>query len=65
MGFGHDGDVELHEGRYWDVSLCTSVDVSGIAGGSVGVDGTDGVGNGGVVSSGCGDSDSVESISGS
>ena len=38
---GWDGDVELHEGRYWSVSLCDSV------GGGVGgdVDGADGVGS--------------------
>ena len=59
---GRDRDVELYEGRYWDVSLCTGVGGSGGVGSSVGVDGTDGVGNGGGVSGGCGNSDSVGSI---
>ena len=42
---GWDGDVELHEGRYWSVSLCDSV--CGSVGGGVGgdVDGADGVGS--------------------
>ena len=50
-----DGDVELHEGRYWSLSLCAGV------GGGVGVDvdGAGGVGSGagvgGVVGDGCGD----------
>ena len=41
---GWDGDVELHESRYWDVGLCTSVGGSGGVGSSIGEDGTDGVG---------------------
>ena len=40
---GLDGDVELHEGGYWDVSLCTGAAGSGGNGSSVGVDGTDSV----------------------
>ena len=40
---GQDGDVELHEGRYWGVGLFTSVGGSGV-GSSIGEDGTDGVG---------------------
>ena len=50
---GRDGDVEVNEGRYWDVGLCT------------GVDGTDGVGSGGGVGGVCGDSDAEGSIGGS
>ena len=53
------GDVELHEGRYWSVSLCAGVGGSG--GGSVDVDDADSVGSGGGVGSavgdGCGDND--------
>ena len=41
---GQDGDVELHEGRYWDVGLCTSVGGSGGVGSSIDEDGTDNVG---------------------
>ena len=44
-----DGDVELHEGGYWDVGLCTDAGGSGGVGSSVGVDGTDGVGSGGLL----------------
>ena len=44
-----DGDVELHEGRYWNVSLCTVVGGSGGVAGSVVVDGTDGASSGGAV----------------
>ena len=29
---GWDGDVELHEGRYWSVSLFTGVGGSGVGG---------------------------------
>ena len=42
---GQNGDVELHKGGYWDVSLCTGVGGSCGVGGSVGVGGTDGVGS--------------------
>ena len=45
--------------------MCTGVSGGGSVGGSVGVDGTDDVGSDGVVGSGCGDSDNVESIGGS
>ena len=38
------GDVELHEGRYWSVSLCAGVGGSG--GGGVNVDGAASVGSG-------------------
>ena len=62
---GRDGDVEVNEGRYWDVGLCTGVGGSGGVGGSVGVDGTDGVGSGGGVGGVCGDSDAEGSIGGS
>ena len=41
---GQDGDVELHEGKCWDVGLCTSVGGNGSVGSSTGEDGTDGVG---------------------
>ena len=41
---GQDGDVELHEGRYWGVGLFTSVGGSGGVGSSIGEDGTDSVG---------------------
>ena len=54
---GWDGDVELHEGGYWSVSLCA--DVCGNGGVGVDVNGADGVGSGGGVGSavgnGCGD----------
>ena len=40
---GLDADVELHEGGYWDVSLCTGAGGIGGNGSSVGVDGTDSV----------------------
>ena len=59
---GQDGDVEWHEGRYWDVDLCTGVGGSGGVGGNVGVDVTDGSSGG--VGSGCGDSDDAGSIAG-
>ena len=39
MELGLDGDVELREGRYWDVDLCTGVCSSGGVGSSVSVDG--------------------------
>ena len=58
MELGQDEDFELHEGRSWDVGLCTGV------GSSVGVDGTDGVGSGGSVGGGCGDSHGARSIGG-
>ena len=54
-----DGHVELLEGEYWDIGLCTGVSGSGGAGGTVGVDGTDGEGSFGGVGSGFGDSDGV------
>ena len=66
-----DGDVELHEDRYWDISLCTGVDGSGGVGnsfgvdGCFGVDGTDCVGSGGDVGGDCGDSDNAGSFGGS
>ena len=44
---GQDGDVELHEARYWDIGLCTGVGGSGGVGSSVYVDGTGSVGSGG------------------
>ena len=50
---GWDGDVELHEGRYWSVSLCAGVGGSG--GGGVDVDGADDVGSGEGVGSAVGD----------
>ena len=62
---GQDGDVQLHEGGYWDVSLCTGVGGNGGIRGSFGVDDTEGVGSGGSVSSGCGNSDCAGSIGGS
>ena len=43
MDPGWDGDVELHKGRYWSVSLCAGVDGSGGAGGTAGVRGANGV----------------------
>ena len=57
---GWDGDVKLHEGGYWSVSLCAGVGGSGGGGVGVDVDGTDSVGTGGgvggAVGDGCGDS---------
>ena len=47
-----------------DVGLCTGVGGSGGVADSVGVDGTDGRGSGGSVSSGCGDSDDAGSTGG-
>ena len=64
MDPGQDGDIELHEGRYWDVALCTGVGGSGAIGGSVGVDGTDGVGSGGGVGGGCSKSNGAGSVGG-
>ena len=64
MELGQDEDFELHESRYWDVGLCTDVRGSGGVGGSVCVDGTDGVGSGGSVGGGCGDSHGAGSIGG-
>ena len=46
---GWDGDVKLHEGGYWSVSLCAGVGGSGGGGVGVDVDGTDSVGSGGGV----------------
>ena len=62
MDPGWDGDVELHEDKYWDFSLCTSVSGSGGVGDSAVVDGIDGVGTGGGFGSGCGNSDGAENI---
>ena len=64
---GRDGDIEVHKGEYWDVSLSSTVGGgrSSSVGGSVGVDGTDSVGSGGGVGGGCGDSDGAGSIGGS
>ena len=62
---GCDGDAKLHEGEYWNVSLCTGIVGNGGVDGSVVVDGTDNVGSGGSVDSGAGDSDRVGSIGGS
>ena len=63
---GRDGDIGLHQSKYWDVCLCTSICGGGGGGGdSVGVDGTDGVGSGGGVGGGCGNSDGAGSIGGS
>ena len=45
---GRDGGIELQEGRFWDVGLCTCVGGSG----GVGVDGTDGLDIGGGVEGG-------------
>lgn len=59
---GYDGDVELHEDGFWDVSLCDCV--GGGVGGSVSVDGADCGGSGGGVGGGCGDNDSAGSIGG-
>ena len=56
-----DGDVELHEGGYWDGFLCTGVGV----GGRVGVDDIDRMCSGRGVGSGCGNSDGIGSIGGS
>ena len=50
---GWDGDLELHEGRYWSVSLCAGL--GGSDGVSVGVNGADGVGSGGGVGGAVGD----------
>ena len=61
---GRDGDIGLHQSKYWDVCLCTST-CGGGGGDSVGVDGTDGVGSGGGVGGGCGNSDGAGSIGGS
>ena len=48
MDPGQDGDAELDETGYWDVSLCTGVGGGGGVGGGVGssvdIDDTDGVG---------------------
>ena len=65
MEDGADGDVELHEDGYWDVSLSTGVVCSGGVGSSFVVDGTDGVGSGGGVGGDCSDSDSAGSFGGS
>ena len=65
MEHGQKMDLELHEGRYWDVGLCTGVGGSGGVGSTVGMNGTDGMGNGGSVGGGCGDSDAAGSIGGS
>ena len=64
---GRDGDVELHKGGYWGVSLCAGVGSNGGVGGSAGVRGTDGVvsGSGGGVGDGDGDSDRGGSVGGS
>ena len=62
---GQEMDVELHEGRYWNVGLCTGIGGSGGVGSTVGVIVTDGVGSGGSVGGGCGDSDAAGSIGGS
>ena len=58
MDPGWDGDVELHKGGYWSVSLCAGVGGSGGAGGTAGVRGANGVvsGNGGGAGGGGGDS---------
>ena len=57
---GWDGDVKLHEGGYWSVSLRAGVGGSGGGGVGVDVDGADSMGSGGGVGSaagdGCGDS---------
>ena len=58
---GRMGNVELHEGGYWDVGLCPGVGRSG----SVGMDGADNVGSGGGVGGGCGNSSSIGSVGGS
>ena len=44
MDPGQDGDAELDETGYWDVSLCTGVGGGGDVGSSVDIDDTDGVG---------------------
>ena len=54
MDPGWDGDVELHKGIYWSVSLCASVGGSGGAGGTAGVRGANGVVSGSVGSVGGG-----------
>ena len=61
------GDVELHKGGYWDVSLCTGVVGSSGVGSSIVEGGTGGVGSGSgrSVGSGGSDSDSGGSIGGS
>ena len=40
---GKEGDVEMHEGGYWNVGLCTGVGGSGGVGGRVGGDDANGV----------------------
>ena len=62
-----DGDVELHKGGYWGVSLCAGVGSSGGIGGSAGVGGTDGVFSGscGCVGSGGDGSDREGGVGGS
>ena len=64
MDPGRDGDVELHKGEYWSVSLCAGVGGSGRAGGSAGVRAGDGVvsGSGGGVGGGGGDSNRERGI---
>ena len=64
---GWDGDVELHKGRYWGVSLCASVGTSGGVDSSAGVGGADGVGSGsfGSVGGGGGNSDRRRGVGGS
>ena len=64
---GWDGDVELHKGGYWSVSLCAGVGSGSGVGGSAGVGDTDGVvsGSGGGVGSGGGDSDRGGDVGGS
>ena len=59
MDPGWDGNVELHKGRDWSVSLCAGVGGSGGAGGSAGVRCASGVvsGSGGGVGGGDGDSE--------
>ena len=56
------GDVELHKGRYWGVSLCAGVGSSGEVGSRAGVGGADAVVSG---SGGSGDSDSRGGVDGS
>ena len=58
MESGRDGDVDLHECGYGDVSLYADV------GGSVGVDCAASVGSDGGDGGGCGDSSSTGSIGG-
>ena len=66
MDPGWDGDVELHKGEWWSVSLCAGVGGSGGAGDTVGVRGANGVvsGSGGGVGGGGGDSEGGGGVGG-